>query len=82
MLKLIQRNEAFYGGSKDLKKKLPFACPLCGRKTDYPLRELVEGTVLTCPFCKLILTLHGHMWKDVQMEIQKLKEKGGGGDGV
>jgi|GEM_PF-349102 len=56
-------------------KKLPFPCPICGRKKEYPLEELFEGAILTCPFCKLTLTLHGHMWKDVQKEIQKLKDE-------
>ena len=58
-----------------MEKELPFTCPVCGRKKDYSLKELVEGAVLTCPFCRLKLTLHGHMWEDVQKEIQKLKEK-------
>jgi transcription elongation factor Elf1 len=58
-----------------MKTKLPFTCPICGRKKDYLLTELVEGAVLTCPFCKLPLTLQGHMWKDVQKEIRKLKKK-------
>jgi transcription elongation factor Elf1 len=53
-------------------KNLPFTCPVCGRKKDYSLAELVEGAILTCPFCKLTLTLHGHMWEDVQKEIQKI----------
>ena len=53
--------------------KFPFSCPICGRKTDYPLTELVEGAVLTCSFCKLRLTLHGHMLEDVQKEIKKLR---------
>jgi len=53
--------------------KFPFSCPICGRKTDYLLAELVEGAVLTCSFCKLSLTLHGHMLEDVRKEIKKLK---------
>ncbi len=57
------------------EKTLPFSCPICGRKTDYPLSALAEGATLTCPFCKLVLTLHGHMWEDVQREIKKLTEK-------
>ena len=57
------------------KIKLPFTCPVCGRKTEYPLDTLVEGAVFSCPFCKLTLTLHGHMLEEVQKEIQKLKEK-------
>jgi transcription elongation factor Elf1 len=56
------------------EEKLPFTCPLCGRKTDYPWAELVEGAVLTCSFCKLRLTLHGHMLEDVGREIKKLKK--------
>jgi hypothetical protein len=58
-----------------MKNKLPFSCPVGGRQREYSLEELFEGAVLTCPFCKLTLTLHGHMWQDVQKEIQKLKEK-------
>ncbi len=53
-------------------KKLSFTCPICGRKTEYPLADLVEGAILTCPFCKLTLTLHGHMLEEVQKEIKKL----------
>jgi len=53
--------------------RFPFSCPICGRKTEYLLIELKEGAVLTCPFCKLSLTLHGHMLEDVQKEIKKLK---------
>jgi transcription elongation factor Elf1 len=62
---------------ENMEKKLPFTCPVCGRKKDYSLQELVEGAVLTCPFCRLKLTLHGHMWEDVQKETEKLKGKGG-----
>ena len=54
-----------------MKKKLSFTCPVCGRKMDYPRSDLFEGAVLTCPFCKLVLTLHGHMWQDVQKELEK-----------
>jgi C4-type Zn-finger protein len=57
------------------EQKISFSCPVCARKTDYPVTQMVEGTALTCPFCKLTLTLHGHMLQDVQREIQKLKEK-------
>jgi rubrerythrin len=59
---------------KHPSKKLPFPCPICGRKKEYLLTELYEGSILTCPFCKLTLTLHGHMWEDVQKEIQKLAD--------
>ena len=58
-----------------MKKKLPFTCPVCGQKTDYPLTELKEGVVLTCPHCKLALTLHGHMWEDVKKEMESLRKK-------
>jgi transcription elongation factor Elf1 len=53
--------------------RFPFTCPVCGSKTDYPVTELVEGANLTCSFCKLRLTLHGHMLEDVQKEIKILK---------
>ena len=59
-----------------MEKKLPFTCPVCGRKKDYLLKDLVEGAVLTCPFCRLTLTLHGHMWEDVQKEIKKGEARG------
>jgi hypothetical protein len=58
-----------------MKTKLPFACPICGQKTDYPLTELKEGAVLTCPFCKLTLTLHGHMWQAIKKEMELLRKK-------
>ena len=55
--------------------KLPFTCPVCGRKTEYLFEALVEGASLTCPFCRLTLTLHGHMLEEVQREIKKLTDK-------
>jgi hypothetical protein len=58
-----------------MKKKLSFTCPVCGQKKDYPLAELKEGVVLTCPHCKLALTLHGHMWEDVKKEMEPLRKK-------
>ena len=73
--------EAYPGDMELMKtikeeKKLLFSCPVCGRKTDYHLPELFEGAILTCPFCKLKLTLHGHMWKDVLKEIERLNGSG------
>ena len=56
-------------------EKVPFSCPICGRKTDYAVEVLVEGSVLVCSFCKLSLKLHGHMLEEVQREIQKLKKE-------
>jgi transcription elongation factor Elf1 len=53
--------------------RFPFTCPICGKKMDCPVAKLVEGDNLTCSFCKLRLTLHGHMLEDVQKEIKKLK---------
>ncbi len=53
------------------EEKIPFTCPVCGRKTDYPFEAMVEGATLTCPFCKLVLRLHGHMWEDVKKEMEK-----------
>ncbi len=57
-----------------MEQKLPFSCPVCGPKAEYFVEDLFEGALLTCPMCKLTLTLHGHMWKDVQKEIQKLRD--------
>jgi hypothetical protein len=59
---------------KNLSEMIPFTCPVCGRKKDYIVTDLCEGATLTCLFCKLTLTLHGHMWEDVQKEIQKLRD--------
>lgn len=56
------------------KKQLPITCPLCGRKNEFPLENLVEFATLLCGFCKVKLTLHGHMWEYVRGEIAKLKE--------
>lgn len=58
--------------SKNDSRKLAFTCPVCGRSTDRPVDELKEGALLVCPFCKLKLTLHGHMWEEVKGEIEKL----------
>jgi hypothetical protein len=55
------------------KEHLPITCPLCGRKNEFPLEVLLEGSTILCPHCKLKLTLHGHMWEDIQGEIAKLK---------
>jgi hypothetical protein len=55
-----------------MEKTLPFSCPVCARVTDYPVHILVEGALLSCPFCKVKLRLHGHMLAYVQKEIEKL----------
>jgi len=57
------------------KENLPVTCPLCGRKNEYPLENLLEGSTLSCPFCQLKLKLHGHMWEHLQAEINKLKDE-------
>jgi ribosomal protein L37AE/L43A len=54
--------------------KLPVTCPLCGRKSEYSVDDLAEGAVWKCSFCPVSLTLHGHMWKDISAEIEKLKK--------
>jgi len=56
-------------------KKLPITCPLCGRKSEYLPETLHEGALFECPFCKLQLKLHGHMWEDIQNEIARLQER-------
>ena len=55
-------------------KGLSITCPVCGRKNEFPVETLVEGSVLICPLCKVKLTLHGHMWEEIQANIQKLNE--------
>jgi transcription elongation factor Elf1 len=55
------------------EKKLPFTCPVCGRKTDHALDNLTEGAILVCPICHTKITLHGHMWKEIQDELAKLR---------
>ena len=58
------------------QKTLPFTCPVCGRKADHPRDALIEGAELICPFCKLKLILHGHMWQEVQQELAKMEAGG------
>jgi DNA-directed RNA polymerase subunit RPC12/RpoP len=55
------------------QKQLPITCPLCGRKNNFPLEALTEGAEIACPVCKIKLTLHGHMWQEIQADIKKLK---------
>jgi hypothetical protein len=57
------------------EKKLPVTCPLCGRKNEYSLEILFEGSVIACQFCRIQLTLHGHMLADIQREIAQLQEE-------
>jgi hypothetical protein len=59
------------------QKQLPITCPVCGHKNKFPLETLLEGSILLCPFCKLKLTLQGHMWEDIRREAAKLKGTGG-----
>jgi len=54
-------------------KKLPITCPLCGRKNEFPLESLKEGAPLQCPQCQVKLTIHGHMWEEIQNEIAKIE---------
>lgn len=55
-----------------MEETFPFSCPVCARTTGVPVGELKEGAVVTCPFCKLKLKLHGHMWQYVQRELRKM----------
>jgi hypothetical protein len=55
------------------KAQMPITCPICGRKNNFRVEELAEGATLVCPLCKLKLTLCGHMWEDIQRELQKTK---------
>ena len=60
------------------QKQLPVTCPLCGRKNEFPLETLVEGAIIICPVCKVKLSLHGHMLKEIQADIEKLKKQDSG----
>ncbi len=74
-VQVLRKTYPWHLDIRQMENKLPFSCPVCGRKKEYVITELVEGAVLTCPFCKLSITLHGHMWQDVQREIKKLGDK-------
>ena len=56
------------------ERYLPITCPLCGRKSEYPVENLKEGSDMVCPFCSVKLNLHGHMWEEISSQIAKLKE--------
>ena len=55
------------------RAQLPITCPICGRKNNFRVEELTEGATFVCPFCKVKLTLQGHMWEDIQRELQRTK---------
>ncbi len=57
------------------RELLPITCPLCGKKNEFPIDALAEGSDFQCPSCKLKLKLHGHMWKEIESEIAKLKQQ-------
>ncbi len=57
------------------EKRLPVTCPLCGKKNEYSLDILIEGSEIQCSACKIKLKLHGHMLKDIQSDIARLMEK-------
>ena len=57
--------------TKNDSKTLDFTCPVCGKITDRPIDELKEQAIIVCPFCELKLTLHGHMWQDIQARIKE-----------
>ena len=59
------------------EKILSITCPLCGRKYDKRVKELSEGAEMICPLCGVKLTLHGHMWRDIQNEIAALADNSG-----
>ena len=56
-------------------KRLPVTCPLCGKKNEFPLDALTEGSEIQCSTCKVKLKLHGHMLEDIQRDIARLMQK-------
>jgi hypothetical protein len=56
-------------------KQLPITCPLCGKRHEFPLENLKEGATLQCPRCQVKLSLHGHMWQEIQSAIAMLEQK-------
>jgi hypothetical protein len=54
-------------------EQLPITCPICGRKNPFPTADLIEGANLTCPVCKVKLNLHGHMWAEIQADLERLR---------
>jgi len=56
-------------------KRLPVTCPLCGKKNEFPLEILTEGSEIQCSSCKVKLKLHGHMLKEIQSDIARLMQK-------
>jgi transcription elongation factor Elf1 len=57
-----------------MTKELSFTCPICGTKKAYPINKMVKGALLECPHCSLKLTLHGHMWEEVEQQIGKIRK--------
>jgi len=55
------------------QKQLAVSCPICGRKNNFSAEMLFEGAKISCPLCKVTLTLHGHMWEEIKRELDKLK---------
>jgi hypothetical protein len=55
--------------------QLPITCPLCGEKHEFPLENLKEGAMLQCPRCQVKLSLHGHMWQEIQSAVAVLEQK-------
>jgi hypothetical protein len=68
-------SSSIIGDSAMGERFLTITCPLCGRKNEHSMEALVEGAILACPFCTVKLTLHGHMWEDIQKDIAKSKEE-------
>jgi len=56
------------------EKQLPITCPLCGKKNRFPLAILKEWSTFQCPQCQVKLTIHGHMWEEIQNEIANMKQ--------
>lgn len=56
-------------------EQVPITCPICGKKNRFPLEIMKEGSAFQCPQCRVKLTIHGHMWEEIQNEIASMQRE-------
>jgi DNA-directed RNA polymerase subunit RPC12/RpoP len=72
------QNYAVAAGGYMEEMRIPVTCPICGRKAEFPLSDLKEGSIYQCPHCSLKLTLHGHMLAEIQESIERMLQEEAG----